>query len=61
MNRADAPARAACSGWGSSTPSERLGHLDLLGDSADPLLAILGRTADPDLALAGLVRLAERL
>ncbi len=31
----------------------------LLGDHAEPLVALLGRTADPDLALTGLLRLVE--
>ena len=40
--------------------SERtLEGIRLLGDAAEPLLALLGRTADPDLALAGLLRLAD--
>ncbi|MBF4766813.1 bifunctional [glutamine synthetase] adenylyltransferase/[glutamine synthetase]-adenylyl-L-tyrosine phosphorylase [Nocardioides agariphilus] len=40
--------------------SERtLAGLALLGDHAEPLVALLGRTADPDLALTGLLRLAD--
>ena len=31
----------------------------LLGDHAEPLVALLGRTSDPDLALTGLLRLVE--
>ncbi|MBZ5740303.1 bifunctional [glutamine synthetase] adenylyltransferase/[glutamine synthetase]-adenylyl-L-tyrosine phosphorylase [Nocardioides mangrovi] len=40
-------------------PDAATAALGLLGDAAEPLLALLGRTADPDAAIAGLVRLAE--
>ncbi len=38
-------------------PDAALAALGLLGDAAEPLLALLARTADPDAAIAGLVRL----
>ncbi|MEP9364600.1 bifunctional [glutamine synthetase] adenylyltransferase/[glutamine synthetase]-adenylyl-L-tyrosine phosphorylase [Nocardioides sp. CN2-186] len=40
-------------------PDAALAALGLLGDAAEPLLALLARTADPDAAIDGLVRLTE--